>query len=53
MTGGNGFVAQWAERALLEQGWSVFAAGIGASKGTSDVSVLSDRTLGLDDGPQG
>lgn len=29
VTGGNGFVAQWAVRALLERGWSVTAAGIG------------------------
>ena len=29
VTGGNGFVAQWALRAMLERGWSVVAAGIG------------------------
>ncbi|MEP6990781.1 MAG: GDP-mannose 4,6-dehydratase [bacterium] len=29
VTGGNGFVAQWAMRAMLERGWSVTAAGIG------------------------
>ncbi len=29
VTGGNGFVAQWAMRAMLQQGWSITAAGIG------------------------
>nr|MDQ2668500.1 GDP-mannose 4,6-dehydratase [Gemmatimonadota bacterium] len=29
VTGGYGFVAQWAMRAMLERGWSVTAAGIG------------------------
>lgn len=29
VTGGNGFVAQWAVRAMLERGWTVMAAGIG------------------------
>ena len=29
VTGGNGFVAQWAVRAMLERGWTVTAAGIG------------------------
>ena len=29
VTGGNGFVAQWAIRAMLQKGWSVTAAGIG------------------------
>ena len=29
VTGGNGFVAQWAIRAMLQKGWSVVAAGIG------------------------
>jgi GDP-4-dehydro-6-deoxy-D-mannose reductase len=29
VTGGHGFVAQWAIRALLDRGWSVTAAGIG------------------------
>jgi GDP-4-dehydro-6-deoxy-D-mannose reductase len=31
VTGGNGFVATWAIRAMLERGWSVTAAGIGAA----------------------
>ncbi len=30
VTGGSGFVAQWAMRGMLERGWSVSAAGIGA-----------------------
>jgi GDP-4-dehydro-6-deoxy-D-mannose reductase len=29
VTGGNGFVAQWAIKAMLERGWSVTAAGVG------------------------
>ena len=39
VTGGNGFVAQWAMRAMLERGWTVTAAGIGARPGAD---VLSD-----------
>ena len=31
VTGGNGFVAQWAIRAMLERGWIVISAGIGES----------------------
>jgi GDP-4-dehydro-6-deoxy-D-mannose reductase len=30
VTGGHGFVAQWAIRAMLERGWTVFAGGAGA-----------------------
>lgn len=37
VTGGNGFVAQWAVRAMLERGWEVTSAGIGH---TSEVPVL-------------
>jgi GDP-4-dehydro-6-deoxy-D-mannose reductase len=29
VTGGHGFVAQWAMRAMLERGWTITAAGIG------------------------
>ena len=29
VTGGNGFVAQWAMRAMLERGWTVIAGGVG------------------------
>ena len=29
VTGGNGFVAQWAIRAMLQRDWSVTAAGVG------------------------
>ena len=39
VTGGNGFVAQWAMRAMLERGWMVTAAGIGAAPVSQ---VLSD-----------
>ncbi|MFL5634414.1 MAG: NAD-dependent epimerase/dehydratase family protein, partial [Gemmatimonadaceae bacterium] len=31
VTGGHGFVAQWAIRAMLERGWSVTAAGLGSA----------------------
>jgi GDP-4-dehydro-6-deoxy-D-mannose reductase len=34
VTGGQGFVAQWAIRAMLERGWTVVAAGVGASPAT-------------------
>jgi GDP-4-dehydro-6-deoxy-D-mannose reductase len=30
VTGGHGFVAQWAIRAMLDRGWQVTAAGLGA-----------------------
>lgn len=33
VTGGNGFVAQWAIRAMLERGWHVMAAGVGDPSG--------------------
>ena len=39
VTGGHGFVAQWAVRAMLERGWSVTAAGIGSA---STATVLDD-----------
>lgn len=32
VTGGNGFVAQWAMRAMLARGWVVTAGGIGAGR---------------------
>jgi GDP-4-dehydro-6-deoxy-D-mannose reductase len=35
VTGGNGFVAQWALRAMLERGWTVVAAGIGPEPSSS------------------
>ncbi len=40
VTGGNGFVAQWAIRAMLERGWSVTAAGVGA---LPSVPVLTEE----------
>lgn len=33
VTGGHGFVAQWAIGAMLDRGWSVTAAGLGAADG--------------------
>jgi GDP-4-dehydro-6-deoxy-D-mannose reductase len=39
VTGGQGFVAQWAIRAMVGRGWSVAAAGIGHG---SEAAVLSD-----------
>ena len=38
VTGGNGFVAQWAIRSMLERGWAVVAAGIGAEPVTPGLS---------------
>jgi len=35
VTGGHGFVAQWAIRAMLERGWSVTAAGVGQTSGSA------------------
>ncbi len=43
ITGGQGFVAQWAVRALLGRGWSVTAAGIGHG---TEATVLSDAERG-------
>ena len=34
VTGGQGFVAQWAIRAMLERGWTVVAAGVGTAPAT-------------------
>ena len=42
VTGGNGFVAQWAIRAMLRKGWAVTAAGIGTPP---TVGVLSEEEL--------
>ena len=42
VTGGNGFVAQWAIRAMLQKGWSITAAGIGAPP---TVGVLTEEEL--------
>lgn len=39
VTGGNGFVARWAIRAMLEREWAVVAAGIGDEPATP---VLTD-----------
>jgi GDP-4-dehydro-6-deoxy-D-mannose reductase len=46
VTGGNGFVGQWAIRAMLERGWSVVAATHGAAPSES---VLSDQECGAVD----
>jgi GDP-4-dehydro-6-deoxy-D-mannose reductase len=35
VTGANGFVAQWAMRAMIERGWTVYGAGIGTLPETS------------------
>ena len=42
VTGGNGFVAQWAARAMLERGWTVMAAGIGSDP-TTPVLTAAER----------
>ena len=43
VTGGNGFVAQWAIRAMLKKGWSITAAGIGE---LPHAGVLSPDEIG-------
>jgi GDP-4-dehydro-6-deoxy-D-mannose reductase len=40
VTGGQGFVAQWAMRAMLGRGWTVTAAGIGH---VADPGILSEE----------
>jgi GDP-4-dehydro-6-deoxy-D-mannose reductase len=40
VTGGQGFVAQWAMRAMLGRGWTVTAAGIGH---VADPEILSEE----------
>jgi GDP-4-dehydro-6-deoxy-D-mannose reductase len=56
VTGGNGFVARWAIKAMLERGWTVTAGGIGSPPSQD---VLSDdersavRWLSLDVTRQG
>ena len=40
VTGGKGFVAQWALRAMLQRGWAVTAGGIGAMPASP---VLTDE----------
>jgi GDP-4-dehydro-6-deoxy-D-mannose reductase len=46
VTGGSGFVAQWAMRAMLARGWSVTAAGLGA---LPESSILTDtERAGID-----
>lgn len=42
VTGGHGFVAQWAIRAMLDRGWSVTAAGLGvvAESGAHDPALF-------------
>lgn len=45
VTGANGFVAQWAIRAMLERGWAVTAGGIGAP---SSATVLDRDRQGVD-----
>ncbi|MEP6729841.1 MAG: GDP-mannose 4,6-dehydratase [bacterium] len=42
VTGGNGFVAQWAIRAMLARGWNVSAAGIGPTP-TATVLTADER----------
>lgn len=45
VTGGNGFVAQWAIRAMLERGWAVTAAGIGDLPATSVLTGEERRAV--------
>jgi GDP-4-dehydro-6-deoxy-D-mannose reductase len=46
VTGGAGFAAQWLERALLERGWEVVAAGLGVPPQTSVLSDAERRSMG-------
>ena len=46
VTGGNGFVAQWAMRAMLERGWTVTAAGIGARPKSDVLSETDGAQIG-------
>ena len=46
VTGGNGFVAQWAMRAMLERGWTVTAAGIGARPNSDVLSETDGAQIG-------
>jgi GDP-4-dehydro-6-deoxy-D-mannose reductase len=45
VTGGAGFAAQWLERALLERGWEVFAAGLGVPPRPSVLSDAERRSI--------
>lgn len=45
VTGGNGFVAQWAMRAMLERGWEVFAAGIGERPRTAVLGEAEEARI--------
>ena len=45
VTGGAGFAAQWLERSLLEQGWEVYAAGLGVLPETSVLGDAGRRSI--------
>jgi GDP-4-dehydro-6-deoxy-D-mannose reductase len=45
VTGGQGFVAQWAMRAMLGRGWTVTAAGIGHVAGPEILSEDQRRSI--------
>jgi GDP-4-dehydro-6-deoxy-D-mannose reductase len=45
VTGGQGFVAQWAMRAMLERGWSITAAGIGEPQAASVLSAAQRQAV--------
>ncbi len=45
VTGGQGFVAQWAMRAMLDRGWRVTAAGIGRAGGPAILSEEQRRRV--------
>jgi GDP-4-dehydro-6-deoxy-D-mannose reductase len=45
VTGGAGFAAQWLERALLERGWEVVAAGIDAAARPPVLSSAEQRSI--------
>jgi GDP-4-dehydro-6-deoxy-D-mannose reductase len=45
VTGGAGFAAQWLERALLERGWDVVAAGVDAAARVPVLSKAERRSI--------
>jgi GDP-4-dehydro-6-deoxy-D-mannose reductase len=45
VTGGNGFVAQWAMRAMLQRGWSVTAGGFGERPATTVLTAEERSSL--------
>lgn len=45
VTGGHGFVAQWAMRAMLDRGWQVTAGGVGAPSTAGVLDAEQQRRI--------